>query len=190
MIGDGNDMQQRLRLTLPTHWFGEVAPVLDGLLAGLAAAWSSLYSLLQLAQLQTRIATATGDFLDLAAIDFFAQWFARRTAESDSSFRARLAWAMRRERATRAALVDTALQAGFTVQIFEAARPADTGAYNAAAGLAWNTTGGWGSMAMPFECLVTATPGPAAVQAELLPALAECMPAGGVAWVTIQSATT
>lgn len=185
MIGDPDDMQQRLRLTLPTHWFADVAPVLDGLLAGLSAAWSSLYALLQLAKTQTRVATATTDFLDLAATDFFGSAVARRVGETDDAFRARLLKAMRRERATRASLADAAAEAGFTISIFEAARPADTGAYNVAAGLAWNGSGGWGSLEMPLECLVVATRGPAAIDDALLPSIADSLPAGGAAWVRI-----
>ena len=187
MIGDSPDMQQRLRLTLPTHWFADVAPVLDGLLAGLSVAWSSFYALLQLVKIQSRLATATDDFLDLAAVDFFGNAVARRTSETDAVFRARLLRAMRRERATRTSLADAASEAGFTVTIFEAARPADTGAYNVPAGLAWNTRGGWGSLEMPLECLVTAVRGAAAIDAALLPAIAESLPAGGVAWVRVTS---
>ena len=65
MIGDRGDLVQRLRLTLPTNWFAETAPILDGILTGFATAWTSLYDLLQFVIGQARIRTATGDFLDL-----------------------------------------------------------------------------------------------------------------------------
>lgn len=188
MIGDLDDMRQRLRLTLPTRWFADVAPILDGLLAGLAAGWSSLYGLLQLAIVQSRIATATSDFLDLAATDYFGTTINRRVGEGDQDFRARLRRALQRMRATRSSLGDAASEVGFTINIFEPARPADTGAYNTPAGLAWNTSGGWGSLAMPLECLVTATRRPTgAIDGALLPAIAESLPAGGAAWVRIQN---
>lgn len=187
MTGDQNDMWQRLRLTLPTRWFADSAPVLDGLLTGLGAAWSSLYGLLQFAILQSRMATATQDFLDMAACDFFGATIVRRTGETDDVFRARLRRAMQRLRATRSSLADAASEAGFTVSIFEPARPADTGAYNVPVGLAWNTSGGWGSLEMPLECLVTASRSAAAIDDALLPAIAQSLPAGGVAWVRIKS---
>ncbi len=185
MTGDGEDILRRLRLTLPVHWFGDVAPVLDALLSGLSGAWSALYTLLDFVKTQSRVGSATGDFLDLAATDFFGADFARRYQESDPSLRPRLLRAMRRERATRAALVDAALEAGFTAKVFEPAQPYDTGAYNVSAGLAWNIAGGWGSLQMPLECLVTATRGTAAYDAELWQGVGEAMPAGGVAWMRV-----
>ena len=185
MIGDAADVRQRLRLALPTHWFGDVAPVLDGLLAGLGAGWEQLYNLLQFVKAQSRIGSATGDFLDAAAWDFFGNLFSRRALEADQGFRSRLQAAMRRERATRAALVETAAAAGYAVTIFEPARAADTGAYNVAAGLAWNSRGGWGSLQMPFECLMTAQRTSQSVETELWPNVAAAMPAGGAAWIRI-----
>ena len=73
-------MSARLRSVLPTGWFPQspppplpsATPVLDGLLSGLGAAWSFCFDLLGETALQSRIGTATGGFLDLIAIDFFA----------------------------------------------------------------------------------------------------------------------
>lgn len=187
MIGDAEDMRQRLRLTLPGRWFGDSAPVLDGLLAGFSDAWAGLYDLLQFVRLQSRIRSATSGFLDLAAQDFFGSGLARRPQEADDSFRSRLQRAMHRQRGTRAALVDAAGEAGFSVKIFEAAQPADTGAYGVPSGLAWNVSGGWGSLEMPFECLVTAQRGPAALDDALWQGIASVMPAGGAGWVRIEN---
>ena len=187
MMGDAEDMRQRLRLTLPSHWFSDVAPVLDGMLAGLSIVWAGLYDLLQFVRLQSRIQSATAEFLDLVATDFFGSGLARRAQEADDTFRSRLQRAMRRERATRAALIDVATEAGFSVRIFEAAQPTDTGVYNTCSGLAWNVSGGWGSLAMPFECLVTAQRGPAAVDDALWQGVADAMPAGGAGWLRIEN---
>lgn len=187
MIGDAEDMRQRLRLTLPSHWFADSAPVLDGLLAGFSVAWTGLYNLLQFVRLQSRIQSATAGFLDLAATDFFGIGVSRRAQETDVPFRSRLQRAMLRQRGTRAALIDAASEAGFAVRIFEAAQPADTGVYNTCSGLAWNVSGGWGSLSMPFECLITAQRGPAAVDEALWQGIAETMPAGGVGWLRIES---
>ena len=128
MTGDADDMRARLRLTLPAHWFADTAPVLDGILYGLSSAWVALFALLQFIKTQCRIGTATNGFLDMAAQDYLGAAVSRRTQETDDAFRARLLLAMQRGRATRQAIVDAAAAAGFTVQIFEAARPADTGA--------------------------------------------------------------
>ncbi len=185
MIGDAGDIGRRLRLTLPARWFGDVAPILDGLLAGLSTAWAGLYSLLDLVRLESRVNSATDTFLDLAAQDYLGDGVARRPQETDDQLRPRLLWAMRRERVTRAAIVDIAAKAGFAVTIFEPAQPRDTGAYNVPLGLAWGVAGGWGSMAMPFESLVTARAGAAPYSAELWRGIADATPAGGVCWVRI-----
>lgn len=185
MKGDGDDMAARLRLTLPQGWFADDAPVLGAVLAGLGAAWAQMYSLLGFVRTQARLASATGQFLDLACRDFFAARLGRRAGEGDDALRARLMRALRRERATRAALVAAAEDAGYSAQVFEPARPADTGAYNMPGGLAWGVAGGWGSLVMPLECLVQVRA--VAPAADVNEALAEALPAGGVAWVRIAS---
>lgn len=183
MIGDLADMRQRLRLTLPSGWFADAAPILDGVLSGFAAAWVGLYDLLQYVTSQTRVRTATGEFLALAAQDYLSDPFPRRPNESDSDYRSRLLQAMGRLRATRPAIVAAAAAAGYTVSIFEAAQPGDTGAYNVSTGLAWNTVGGWGSLEMPFESLIVAYPNGAAFEDELWKNIADATPAGGALWM-------
>lgn len=185
MTGDEADFQSRIRLTLPEHWFGDTPPVLNGLLAGLSSVWTGLHALLQVVRLQSRLQTATDGFLDLASADFFARRFARRPGEPDESFRPRLLRTLRRLRATRAGLVSAAQEAGYTIQVFEPARPTDTGAYSVAGAWAWGVAGGWGSLEMPLECLVTARGGPGTDDAQLRQELAAALPAGGVAWLRI-----
>lgn len=183
MKGDRTDIVSRLRLTLPAGWFGDRAPVLGGLLAGLAAAWAGLYDLLAMVRVQARLATVTGGFLDMACLDYFGGRLPRRGGETDAVLRLRLQRALRRVRGTRAALIDAAVQTGHAAVVFEPARPADTGAYNTASSLAWGVAGGWGSLSMPLECLVTASA--TGALADVRPALAEAMPAGGAAWVRV-----
>ncbi len=183
MKGDEADMAARLRLTLPEGWFSDEAPLRDGLLSGLGASWAGLHSLLGEVRRLARLATVSGRFLDLACVDFFGVRLGRRAGEGDSALRARLQGAMRRSRGTRAALIEAARDAGYDAAVFEAARPADTGAYGVAAGLAWGFAGGWGSLDMPLECLVTVEA--RAPVAPIGPALAEAMPAGGAAWVRV-----
>ena len=181
MKGDQSDFADRIRLTLPDGWFGDVAPVRDGLLEGLGSVWAWLYRLLQTVRLQTRLASTTGQFLDLACVDYFGARLARRAAEGDDALRSRLQSAMRRERGTRAGLISAVAAAGYTASVFEAARPADTGAYNTAGQLAWNTSGAYGSLQMPLECLVVLRP--IAPVADVDDEIVGALPAGGVAWV-------
>ncbi len=178
MKGDPADIAGRLRLALPRRWFADAAPVLDALLGGLASAWSGLHGLLQEVRRQSRMATATDGFLDLASADLFGGGLLRRTGEADDAFRARIGRALRRLRATRAGLVDAAAEAGSAAAVFEPAYPPDTGVYGGP-GLAWGAAGGWGSLAMPLECLVVLRPDTPEARA----ALAAAAPAGGAVWV-------
>lgn len=182
MTGDGDDMRSRLRLALPSRWFADAAPVLDGLLTGLGAAWAALHGLLGLVRLQSRLLTATAGFLDMSAQDLFGGRLPRRPNEADEVFRARIGRALHRGRATRAALLAAAAEEGAgAVRIFEPAQPRDTGVYGGP-GLAWGAAGGWGSLAMPLECLVVVQRS-AAANAAVRAAMVEALPAGGVAWV-------
>jgi hypothetical protein len=155
MAGDPQDMRARLRVMLPARWFPDATPVLDGLLAGLAATWSALWDMLAFVRAQTRLATATADFLDLASRDYFGAALPRYPFESDDAFRQRIAREIRRPRATRPAL-EAALSdlPGRPPAIFEFTRPADTGSWNLALG--YNAGGGWGTLGLPFQVLVTA----------------------------------
>jgi len=161
MIGDPEDMRARLKSVLPARWFSDQSPVLDGILAGLAAGWAGSYVLLQYAKSQTRIASATGIWLDVIAKDFFGQRLQRRTGQSDDAFRPRIQRELFRERGTRAAISSVLRDlTGRTPVIFEPARSADTGGYASKAaptsGLAYGRAGGWGSLLLPFQCFVTA----------------------------------
>ena len=88
--GDQTDILGRIKALLPFRWFPDITPVLDALLSGVAWALSFIYSLIQYAKLQTRIATASDGFLDLIAFDFFGTSLLRRQQETDVSFRGRI----------------------------------------------------------------------------------------------------
>src|ERR1700727_986655 len=95
--GDQSDMLARLKAVLPSGWFplsvvGQPSntPILDGLLSGPAWALSWVYTLIEYANDQTRIATATDVWLDLAALDYFGGNLTRNPGESDSAFSARI----------------------------------------------------------------------------------------------------
>ncbi len=177
MIGDVADMQARLKRVLPARWFGDVTPVLDGLLAGLGTGWAGLFTLLETVKRQSRLQTATDVFLDGAGQDFFGARLARQAGETDVAYRKRLLQALGRSRATRAAVIDAALAAGGSVRVFEPMQTRDTGVYGGP-GLGYGVAGGFGSLSMPFESLLVVTGGP-----DVKAAVAEAVPAGGAAWV-------
>ncbi|HEY7579410.1 MAG TPA: hypothetical protein VH855_17590 [Acetobacteraceae bacterium] len=155
------DVLARLRAVLPARWFPDSAPVLDGLLSGLAAGWGWIHQQLRYVQAQTRIATATDIWLDIIAQDYFGARLVRRAGQSDPAFRSAIQRELFRERGTRGALV-AVLQdlTGRPPLVFEPARPADTGGYTSSAGggggVAYGSAGGWGSLALRFQCFVTA----------------------------------
>lgn len=166
--GDQNDMVGRLKAVLPPTWFPNTSqgqptnsPVLDGLLNGIAWGWAQSYSLLQFAKQQTRIATASGVFLDMIAADFFGLFIKRRNAELDSPFRTRIQKELFREKGTRAGLIKALTDlTGRVPGVFEPAYPLDTGGYGhnpmtAGTGLGYNVAGGYGSLLLPFQFFLT-----------------------------------
>jgi len=161
MIGDQSDMLGRIQAVLPSRWFGDSAPILNGVLSGLASAWATIYGMLTYTQLQTRIETATDVWLDMASQDFFGADLPRRLNESDDDFRQRILLEMVRKRGTRPAVIATLTDlTGRTPVIVEPWRPADTGVWGGAGGasygLGYGQTGCWGSAMMPYQFFVTA----------------------------------
>ncbi len=155
MTSDTNDMLRRLKAALPRRWFADNTPLLDGLLTGLASTWVWLYQALAYTKRQTRLGTATDQFLDLISDDFLGTALPRRTAEPDAAFRTRISRELLRERNTRSAIASALGDlTGRAPTIFEPARPTDTGCYNGPLG--YGVAGGWGSLLLPFQCFVTA----------------------------------
>ena len=161
MTGDQDDMLARLQAVLPSRWFADRSPVLEGLLAGLAWAGQWLYEQIAFTRAQTRIATATGVWLDIIAWDFFGRRLARRNGQSDDALRRRIGLELLRERGTRAAVISVLEDlTGRPPAVFEPARTSDTGGYGGlqggGGGLGYGVAGGWGSLALPFQCFVVA----------------------------------
>jgi len=192
MLGDASDMLGRLSAVLPSAWFGGDTPILDAVLTGFSNGWAAIYNLLGVVRQQTRIATASADWLDRAVLDFFGQRLRRELNESDASLRARLDVEMQRERATRAAMVTKLTQmTGRAPVILEPARATDTGGWGNA--VAWGAAGAWGSLVMPYQCFVTAlrpaagsgiaTPSDADIQA----AVVDMLPVASIAWLQISN---
>ena len=153
------EFEQRIKSTLPPRWFGDddTNIVLNGVIAGLANGFAFISTLYDYAKLQTRIKTATDDWLDAISTDFFGTRLMRKTGQSDTSFRNRIIVNMFRERATRNA-VKLVLEdlTGRTPIIFEPQRPLDTGAYGVTSSLAYGLVGGYGSLLLDYQAFVTA----------------------------------
>lgn len=153
--GDTNDMLARLRAVLPP-WFPSPAPITDAALTGVAAGLAFGYSLIQFAKTQTRIATASGGWLDLIAWDYFGARFHRRTSEVDDVFRARIKAELLRPRQTRAAIAQALTDlTGTPPRIYEPWSTNDCGAYGVA-GSGYGVAGCYGSLAFPNQAFVTA----------------------------------
>ncbi len=185
------DMLARLRAVLPARWFADDTPVLDALLSGLAATAATLAASIAYLRLQTRIATVTDSFIDAAAADYCAGCVTRRTGEADAALRARLQRELGRERNTIPALVAAVVDVtGRAPDIFEPGRPANAGGYGMALG--YGAAGAYGSLTMPFQCLVTAyrpPPGfsvPAVRDSEIFAAIAQVTPVAAVAWTSLR----
>lgn len=204
--GDQADFVSRLQLALPLRWFPDDAPVLGGTLSGLAAAWAVVWNNLQFVIAQTRIATATGEWLDAAAQDFFAGRILRYAGQSDAAFRTRILAELLRPRGTRSAL-QQALQelVGQAPGLFEPTNLRDTGAYGtgsvsrglfyavpAAPALAVSASaagpGGYGNAGLALQVLITTPPPEDGVDislADVQEGAADVMPCGGIAWIDI-----
>jgi hypothetical protein len=163
MTGDLANIVSRLRAVLPRRWFAEQSPNLSAVLRGLAAPWAWLYDTINVVLAQTRLNTATDDWLDLISYDYFGDLLNRNLNEPDSSYRIRVKAALLRDAATRSAVM-SGLEAltGARPIIFEPANCMDTGSYgtmtdsSVVAGLAYGRVGGWGSLKLPFQFFVTA----------------------------------
>ncbi len=102
-VGDVQDFVKRLKNVLP-HWFGEEYPLFEAKIYGIATVASFLYQLRGYAKLQTRISTATDEYLDLIAQDFFGDGLLRKPSETDAQYRRRILTSLFAERATRRGL--------------------------------------------------------------------------------------
>lgn len=193
MIGDQTDMLARLKAMLPSRWFADTTPVLDGMMSGMASTAAWAHSLLTFVRQQARLATASHVFLDLAAIDFFGPRVARAAGQSDDAFRAKMLRELYRIRSTRPAIA-TALEewTGRSPDIFEPSRPADTGAWNGCLG--YGVGGRWGSLSLPNQVFVTGfrpAVGDSAhanvADADIYAEVAGLLPAAATAWTRISN---
>jgi hypothetical protein len=160
--GDVNDFINRLNAILPP-WFGNgTTPILEGVFTGYATMGSTLYSQYAFSILQTRIKTATGNFLDLISADFFGISLPRGAGETDASFRNRILANLLIEKATRRGMQLALFNlTGNQPRLFEPRRPADTGGYSGIGspygGVGYGVAGGWGNQKCPYQGLIDIT---------------------------------
>ncbi|HBK05780.1 MAG TPA: hypothetical protein DDZ81_07920 [Acetobacteraceae bacterium] len=164
MVGDLGDIVARLLAALPGRWFAGTSPNLIGLLNGIGTPWAWLYSRITYVIQQTRLLTATEEWLDLIANDYLGSALQRKPGEPDGAYRVRIQGALLCEAATRSG-VSLGLQAltGTKPVIFEPGNCRDTGGYGGVAaespagppGMVYGVAGGWGSLELPFQFFVT-----------------------------------
>lgn len=166
MTGDSDDIVSRLQRWLPSGWFPPDAGTrIYSIIAGFASVLAFIWTLLGYTRLQTRLATATDGFLDLASDDFFGGNLPRLDGELDAWFSLRIRDEVLRDRLTRQAIDDLLFEiTGQHPIITELERPLDVGAYRYQ-GLAFRRLGHWASRAWrPMVFIQTAHAGRFAIQ--------------------------
>lgn len=153
--GDTNDIHERLCGLLPPGWFTEDSPTLKAVVSAAARSLSWCYSLYLYAREQTRIRSATGGWLDLAAWDFFGPRLIRSAGLSDEQFRRKITIALFRAAGTRQAISELIKElTGSPPRIFEPQCPLDTGAYGEPH-TGYGMAGGYGSSLLPYQGFIT-----------------------------------
>jgi len=150
---DSTEMLRRLRSLVPHGWFGDVAPIRDIVLGGVADAMVWVRAQGQVVRAGTRRAGTTGWLLDVDPYGFFGTTFLRHPGESDDAWRKRYTDEIFRPRVTRPA-IDKALfdLTGRHPIIVEPWNPHDTAAY----GYSFYGYSSYGSLLLPFQLFVTA----------------------------------
>lgn len=126
------DMRQRLRGLLPRSWFGDgETPVLDAVLTGFAAPLTWAHALYTFVIAQARLATSSGVFIDLFALDYLGTRLPRRIGEPDAGYIGRITREILRPRNTRAAITQAVTDlTGIAPELREPWNPGDNGAWN------------------------------------------------------------
>ncbi|MBB5508167.1 hypothetical protein [Paraburkholderia atlantica] len=158
--GDQSDITSRLRSYLPRGWFGDwsEAPIIGGLIVGIASVLAVAYALVMFFWAQTRLQTSSGGWVDLWASDFLGTGLPRKPGETDASYIQRIQVALFQKKGTRPAMVAVLTQlTGNAPIIFEPNRPLDTGCLGVNSGPAsFCGVARMGSLACPYSALITA----------------------------------
>jgi hypothetical protein len=148
--GDALDILERVKRLIPGRWFAWVAPLRDGVIGGLADCAANLYAFVIYARKQTRLATATGIWLDILCYDYLRRHLLRQ-GRSDDVFRAIIQATILQERVTRKG-VSSAVTGLINIPpfIFEPWNTNDAGGYRAP-NIGYGITAGWGSLQYPAQ---------------------------------------
>lgn len=189
-IGDQADCTNRLLSVIPPWFTSGASPLLSAVLQGPAYIASFCFGLIQFARQQTRIATATGGWLDLIAYDFFGYTIAR-AGLTDTAFRAEIEANILPAAGSREALISALISlTGRSPIIYDPWNPSTIGGYGVGT-LAYNTAGQYGSCAMPGEFFITAyRPNDGlhvASDGQIYARIASVIPAGSRAWTKISN---
>lgn len=160
--GDQNNIVSRLASVLPPSWFQSPSTNETGLLNGFANVAAYIYSLVSFAKNQTRIATASGFFLDLIALDYFGNYFRRKIGENDAVYSQAIRNEILIPRQTRGAIQSVVGNLTKSpVTIFEPWNANDSGGFNMRFAFC-EPTSAFGSNAYPYTIFVTAVEPPGA----------------------------
>ena len=152
--GDSGDMQTRLIRLVPGGWFDDAAPLRSIVFGGIADALAWIYVQAGIVTLMSRLSTATGYFLDIAALDFFGLRIRRNSGQTDTAFRSRIQAEIFRERVTRAGMIKALTDlTGNAPAVFEPWNSQDAGAIGAT--FACGAGLGIGSVSYPNQVFLT-----------------------------------
>lgn len=184
--GSQADFVNRMMAVLPAKWFPDTAPVLTGVLSGIASVWAALYALLAFVRQQARIGTASGVFLDMVAQDFFGTAL-ERGGLSDASFRVAILRRILRQGGTRAGLIaELAALTGAAPTLIEGARAEDCGAWGGGpVAIGYGAAGAWGTL-QPMQVFLTVAPGSAAAS-DITDTATDMAPCGATVGLRITS---
>jgi hypothetical protein len=150
VTGSSASIQWRVHMTLANRWWQWAAPIRDAITGGISDAFAWGYNLILYAQLQTRLFTATGPWLDVFAYDFLGR-FLTRNGLLDGPFRVMIKSTILQERVTRAGMINILTQlTGQVPAVFEPWSPQDAGGW-ATTKFAYGVSGGWGSLQLPGQ---------------------------------------
>lgn len=131
-IGSQADILARLQRWLPQGWFPNTSGTrIYAILSGFASVLATIYGFVAYTKLQTRIATSTDGFLDLAGQDYYGTTLPRLLSETDGSYSARLRANLTKPSNTKLAISETIQNiAGFAPRVMEPWNNGDTGGYD------------------------------------------------------------
>jgi len=135
--GSISDITGRLQKWLPSRWFptqsvnaNGTVPRIYAQLVSFATALAGIWSQIQYAIAQTRLATSSDGWLDLASQDYFGGDLPRLSGETDPAFEARIEANLLAPANTRPAVLATVERVtGFAARVIQPWQPNDNARY-------------------------------------------------------------